>query len=208
MLYCMCMDFERKAQEIIEAAEKALAALAAEAASGRDYPKAGMLLGLAQLVAGAIRTQSVPKQDVAEPLATKASRPSAPTNAFASATRAKSAVASYPRFKREDETLVKVGWSKSDRSTYEHRSPRAILDRLVTRILEVGASGERFTTEQILPLLDDENGELPSYQAYLCLAWLVFAGLLERHGRQGYTVSVGGDFKDAVEGQWTQLPAR
>jgi hypothetical protein len=120
----------------------------------------------------------------------------------------KSPGAQYPRFKREDDTLVKIGWSKSDRATYEHRSPRMILERLMSRIVEVGAGGERFTTEQILPLMDESNNELPSYRAYLCLAWLCFAGVLVRHGRQGYTVAVEGEFGQAVQAEWDKLPDR
>jgi hypothetical protein len=53
----------------------------------------------------------------------------------------------YPRFKREGETLVKIGWSKSDWATYEHRSPRDVLDRLVAAIKRVAVRDERFTTE-------------------------------------------------------------
>jgi hypothetical protein len=204
----MGMDFDRRSQEIIEGAEKALAALAAEAASERDYPRASMLLGLAQRVAGTLRPGAGPKQDV-QPSSATGARPAAVSGSpMAKKPSATAKTTEYPRFKREDDTLIKVGWSKSDRSTYEHRSPRAILDRLVTRIVEVGSSGERFTTEEILPLLDERNAELPSYQAYLCLAWLVIAGLLERHGRQGYTVSVAGDLQHAVEAQWEQLPHR
>jgi hypothetical protein len=50
--------------------------------------------------------------------------------------------------------------------------------------------------------------ELPSYQAYLCLAWLVVAGVLEKHGRQGYTVNAAGDLDAVVESAWQQLPRR
>jgi hypothetical protein len=202
------MDFDRRAQEIVEGAEKALAVLAAEAASERDYPRASMLLGLAQRVAGTLRPGSSSKQDVAPPSSAGATQAAISASPTLKKLTTSSKTTEYPRFKREDDTLIKVGWSKSDRSTYEHRSPRAILDRLVTRIVEVGSSGERFTTEEILPLIDDRNAELPSYQAYLCLAWLVVAGLLERHGRQGYTVAVAGDFQHAVETHWEQLPSR
>ena len=202
------MDFDRRAQDVIEGAEKALAALAAEAASERDYPRASMLLGLAQRVAGTVRPGGGLKQDVQPPSTAGAMQAAVSGSPMVKKSTMSSKTTEYPRFKRENDTLIKVGWSKSDRSTYEHRSPRAILDRLVMRIVEVGSSGERFTTEEILPLLDERNSELPSYQAYLCLAWLVIAGLLERHGRQGYTVAVAGDFQHAVETQWEQLPSR
>jgi hypothetical protein len=208
----MFMDYDRRVQEIVEEAEKALAALAAEAASDRDYQRASMLIGIAQRVAGALRQGTASKQDspTIEALSSvDSSAPTPPGRRGATLERSgKNSPAVYPRFKREGDTLIKVGWSKSDRATYEHKSPRSILDCLVARIAEIGSTGERFTTEQILPLLDDDNAELPSYQAYLCLAWLVVAGLLERHGRQGYTISANGDFHHAVEAQWEQLPSR
>ncbi len=103
---------------------------------------------------------------------------------------------------------MKIGWSKSDRATYEHRSPRSILQNLVRRVAEIGGNGLRFTTEQLLPLLDENGSELPSYQCYLCLAWLVAEGLIERHGRQGYTLHGQGDLTQAVEAAWQGLPKR
>ena len=55
---------------------------------------------------------------------------------------------------------------------------------------------------------DDAGDDVPSYQAYLCLAWLVAAGLVSRHGRQGYTVAAAGDVDAAVEAAWQALPKR
>src|SRR5438105_2007566 len=101
-----------------------------------------------------------------------------------------------------------MGWSKSDKATYEHRSPRDVLDRLVARIAKAGGRGERFTTEQIMPLHDSDGSELPSYQAYLCLAWLVAEGLIERYGRQGYTVADVTSLPPAVDRAWSALPKR
>ncbi len=114
----------------------------------------------------------------------------------------------YPVFQVDDDgqTLVKVGYSKSDRREYEHRSPREVLDRLTTLVTKLGAGGRRFTTEQILPPGEDQLADLPSYQVYLCLALLVRTGLLVRHGRQGYTVPEGADLKQAVDQAWSNLP--
>ena len=114
----------------------------------------------------------------------------------------------YPVFQVDDDgqTLVKVGYSKSDRREYEHRSPRDVLDRLTSLVTKLGAGGRRFTTEQILPPGEDQLADLPSYQVYLCLALLVRTGLLVRHGRQGYTVPEGADLKQAVDQAWSNLP--
>jgi hypothetical protein len=207
MPYYMDMEIDPRAQGIIEGAEKAIAALAAEAMAKLDYPKANSLSALAQRVGNTLRITAKPDgQGVGGP--GNSPQQAKAHESAANSTGKRVPPGQYPRFKKEDDTLVKIGWSKSDRATYEHRSPRDILDRLVTRIVEVGSSGERFTTEQILPLLDERNNELPSYQVYLCLAWLVMAGLLERHGRQGYTVAANTDLRDTVEAKWKELPHR
>lgn len=215
------MDFDRRLKEIVEGAEKAVAALAAEAASQRDYARAGMLLAVAQRIEQSGRlpaaarvqhfnpavgnghhapppaplpqaTAAVPSDDAGERRASPVPRRTKPSD--------------YPRFRREGETLVKIGWSKSDGSTYEHRSPLAVLHRLVARVGEVGRGGRRFTSDELLPLPDGRGGEWPSYQVYLCLAWLVSAGLLVRHGRQGYTLNTP-TLAAAVEERWRELPA-
>jgi hypothetical protein len=220
ILYFRYMDIDRRVVEIIEAAQQALAGLANEAGEAKDYARAGSLYALAQRIADAAQPvdvvrsapfqaapspaahqgwQEAPKQHLREPVNSN-------QDALRLAKRAGSA--QYPRFKREDDTLVKIGWSKSDKATYEHRSPRSILQNLARRIQEVGGNGLRFTTEQLLPLLDEKGAELPSYQCYLCLAWLVADGLVDRHGRQGYTLHVQGDLNEAIDVAWQSLPKR
>ena len=56
-----------------------------------------------------------------------------------------------------------------------------------------------------MPLHDQSGAELPSYQAYLCLAWLVAAGLLERHGRQGYTIPNAQDLDRDLDAAWAKF---
>jgi hypothetical protein len=220
VLYFRYMDIDRRVVEIIEAAQRALAGLANEAGEAKDYARAGALYALAQRIADAAQPldvvrpaafhaapspaahqgwQEAPKQHPREPVNSNqdAQRPGKRTGS-----------APYPRFKREDETLVKIGWSKSDKATYEHRSPKSILQNLARRIQEVGGNGLRFTTEQLLPLHDENGAELPSYQCYLCLAWLVADGLVDRHGRQGYTLHGPGDLNEAIEVAWQSLPKR
>jgi len=216
-----------RVSEIIEDAETRIAALATEATTQRNYARASALLTLAQRVADAARSlgfvselqfeaspvlEEAAEMDAAPPRGAQSlswDAPAAPpqVNRIEPHSR-KTAGSSYPRFKREGETLVKIGWSKSDRATYEHRSPRDVLARLVAAIKGVAVRDERFTTEDIMPLHDDQDAELPSYQSYLCLAWLVVAGILEKHGRQGYTVRSASDLDAAVESAWQQLPRR
>lgn len=53
---------------------------------------------------------------------------------------------------------MKVGRSKSAGAAYEHRRPRAVLDRRVGRVGEGGRGGRRFTSEELLPLSDERGG--------------------------------------------------
>jgi hypothetical protein len=99
----------------------------------------------------------------------------------------------YPKFLREGQSLVKIGWSKSDKKPYEHRAPKRVLDVLVAALLELGQGGRRFTTDELLPLRDGKD-DIPSYQAYLTLAWLRAEHLVRQHGRQGYSLPAGIDF--------------
>lgn len=217
----MPMDLDRQANEIIEEAEKKLATLASEAAARREYGRASTFLAMAQRVADAGRSNgsatvapiSPPDSGGAGFQVTTGTKRTPSSVVSPASERLQSPVrkhdgTSYPRFKRENDTLVKIGWSKSDRATYEHRSPRDILTRLVTAVKRFSSGGERFTTEDLMPLHDDQGAELPSYQSYLCLAWMVVAGILEKHGRQGYTVKVAGDLDAAVEAAWQELPRR
>jgi hypothetical protein len=105
------------------------------------------------------------------------------------AKRTGSRVSEYPKFLRDGENLVKIGWSKKDKSPYEHRAPKRVVDLLVETLVRAGRDGRRFTTDDILPLHDpDEGAEIPSYQGYLCLAWLRREKKIEQHGRKGYSL--------------------
>ncbi len=115
----------------------------------------------------------------------------------------------YPKFLRDGENLVKIGWSKKDRSPYEHRAPKRVLDLLVKSLVSAGRSGRRFTTEDILPLHEPEEGaEIPSYQAYLCLAWLRSEKKIDQHGRQGYSLPQPEGFPTLVGECWDGMRRR
>jgi hypothetical protein len=61
--------------------------------------------------------------------------------------------------------------------------------------------------EQILPVRDPEqDADVPSYQAYLIIAWLRKENLIVQHGRQGYSRSPTTDLTGAVEQSWNSLP--
>jgi hypothetical protein len=115
----------------------------------------------------------------------------------------------YPRFLREAETLVKIGWSKKEKSTYEHKAPLRVLTVLTEALENAGRGGKRFNFEGLLPLTDPGGGgEVPSYQAYLALAWLRTEGLLTQHGRQGYSIPTGTELSALISERWKALTTR
>jgi hypothetical protein len=122
-------------------------------------------------------------------------------------TRSKTNKANYPRFRRERDELVKIGWSKKQKSEYRHKAPKAVVDSVADGLQKRGAGGERFTFEELLPFRDRETqAELPSYQTYLTLAWLRQENLIVQHGRQGYSLPTNIKLTDAVEERWKLLP--
>lgn len=119
----------------------------------------------------------------------------------------KAIAAAYPKFARFNDELVKIGWSKKAKKEYQHRAPRRVVDCLVDRLMELAAPDELFSTEELFPLCDkDGDSEIPSYQAYLCLAWLREQNLIEQVGRQGYRLADSTSLRDTVERQWRALP--
>jgi hypothetical protein len=119
----------------------------------------------------------------------------------------KNARAEYPKFLREGEELLKIGWSKREKTAYRHKAPKQVVLLVVQALQVAGKSGERFTMDQVLPIRDPESDdEVPTYQAYLSLAWLRKEQLIVQHGREGYSVRPDINLMDAVAERWKLLP--
>lgn len=113
----------------------------------------------------------------------------------------------YPQFVRESGELVKIGWSKKNREEYEHRAKPSVREAVVGRIGELGPEG-LFQVDDIDPVADSSGSEVPSYQIYVCLAWLRWTGLVIKHGRQGYSVAEPRRFPKAAAEAWDAVPRR
>lgn len=100
--------------------------------------------------------------------------------------RNKPAKRDYPRFERDGDKLIKVGWSKKSREEYEHRAPRAAVLAFAEHVGANTVKGKTFVIEELLPVHDAAGEELPGYQVYLALAWLRQVGVVEKKGRDGY----------------------
>jgi len=113
----------------------------------------------------------------------------------------------YPKFARWKDHLVKIGWSRRAKKEYQHKAPRRVVDCLISRLVEIAENSCMFTTEDLLPLRDpSDNTEIPTYQVYVCLAWLRHEGLIEQNGRQGYRIVQPIHFQEAVNRQWEAIP--
>jgi hypothetical protein len=122
-------------------------------------------------------------------------------------TRRKAARGEYPKFLRDGEDLLKIGWSKRTWAAYRHKAPKRVLNLVAQELLAKGKNGTRFTMEEVLPIRDAETAiDLPNYQAYLILAWLRHEKLVIQHGREGYSLRPEINLADAVEQRWKQLP--
>ncbi len=116
----------------------------------------------------------------------------------------------YPRFLREKQDLVKLGWSPRKKGPYEHRVPKTNVDAVVAAVASRGKSGHRFAIEEIPKALTGTKGAepVPSYQIYAVVSWLKWAGMVIQHGRQGYTVVRPQTFESSNESAWQSLPQR
>ena len=112
----------------------------------------------------------------------------------------------YPRFERDGDKLVKIGWSKKNREAYEHRAPREAVIAFVRHLARSVAEGHVFAVDDLIPVPDASGGALPAYQVYLTLAWLRHAGAVEKKGRSGYVLRNGSFENGHIDPIWNEIP--
>jgi hypothetical protein len=197
-----------RAANTIRKAETELRGLIAEAAAAGEYDLVSRLSGIARRLselAEEAASRSAPSATApATPVVADEPPPKKPASPAGRRTSRKDG---YPRFEKTRDVLVKIGWSKKERSEYVHKAPKAGVDAVARRVMDLGKGGRMFTTENLLPVkLGSGGDELPGYQAYICLAWLREIRAVEQHGREGYSV-LGEDVKGTAEKAWEALPA-
>jgi hypothetical protein len=190
-----------------------MATLAGEAAKEASYDAAACLIDLAKDVADlaskarahldpAARASGQPAQNVQNTATTLKTTSPSPI-------KSRPKRGEYPKFLREGDNLVKLGWSPSEKAEYEHKSPKKIIPLLIAAISKMGSNGRRFSMDKVLPLADlTEGSRVPDYQVYLCLAWLKTLGFLTQHGRQGYSLTTRAPIEPLIETHWAALPPR
>lgn len=179
-----------KAQAVLSKCESELRALLAEAASAGDYDGVLKLTSWARAIAGLAGTSPT---SPAHPAKTA-------TLGGAIGTKKKAAHGGYPRFVRRGDALVKIGWSKTEKAEYEHKAPLSAVDLVASIVKKKGADGRIFQVSSLLPCHEPTSDiSVPDYQVYLIVGWWRAVGVLEQHGRQGYSIPKPNEFASAVE---------
>jgi hypothetical protein len=187
------MEWTEKAFCVAHEAERQVRALLAEAAvASADYKELESLTALARALGQLAKVATSSAALTATP---GKSRP-----------RKRTAVATkeYPKYSKRGMELVKTGWSKKERKTYEQKCPRDVVARLVSALAEFSDGSVVNVGERIIPNLDSSG--VPSYQAYVALGWLKAAGIVVQHGRSGYSMNKQADIASHVDEVWHQLP--
>lgn len=200
---------QRAAQTLIDA-EAALKRLIGEAVERGEYSSVEMLARWASKV-GAIYSEeknTIPKNDIPIPSNTQ-DRPSPATvlkRKAPSKTSGHPKRRAYPIFTKSGDVLVKIAWSKSSKSEYQHKSPRMVTKMLAESLAYHARSGAIVSMDKILPLKADDGSEIPDYQVYVSLAWLKQIDTVKQNGRQGYIVKKRDEFSQQIAAAWSKLP--
>lgn len=186
-------------------AEDRLTALIQEALEARAYEDVAAIAAISRRLhaigeGGAGGIDSAAPQSWAP--GSSSSREGTPPKAGSRGRRPKG---SYPKFMRDGDRLIKVGWSKKDQAEYQHKAPKQAVDALMSALADVGP--DEFSMETLLPILNEQGEEVPSYQAYLGLAWLRSWGAVRRENRGGYSVQPERLLESELLAQWQALPA-
>lgn len=209
------MNRRETALHLIRDTESGIRALVEAALAERHYEDVSYLASLASSLSGLTKTAD--SRDVLETQSTvslskvEQSASLLPTQEkqFAGSKPSKAPFRKvYPIFEREGDRLVKVGWSKKDRAAYEHRVPRNVVRIVAEALAAAMTEHPSLRMDQVLPIRDGNGAEVPSYQAYLVLAWLRDLGVIVRQGNDGYALAQGRSDLDDIDELWNHTTER
>ena len=211
------MDTTQDAQRVLRDAETALRTLMEQGLKQQRYADVAEIARLADGLARLLHRQSptVPPQGDSTIPAQKASKAKvqSPSSKLKppepDSSKRKKKKNEYPRFERDGERLIKVGWSKKNKEAYEHRAPRGAVIAFARHLASQVEPGQVFTMDDLFPVPDVVTGdEVPAYQAYLTLAWLRNADAIEKKGRDGYVLRMDSIADGGLDQLWDHLPER
>ena len=208
----MATTFMKQAHSILRDAEVKLCELIPKALAGRRDGEAGQIMDLARLLADARGSRAEPAPDgqgaAATPAAADAPRSQQPERKRKPKTRKKASP--YPKFLREGNALLKLGWSRKNKTEYEHRAPREAVLAVAGRVAEVASTTSRFTVEDLGEVRVAQGEEpISGCQVYLCIGWFRRTGSVVQHGRRGYSLpGAAAKFLTKVTSAWDELRER
>jgi hypothetical protein len=204
------MEYLESAHKLVIDTEARLRKLIESALSRQCYSDVASIARIADAILQVIREEQVSlTQPVHLPLAQNETDPNASVPAtFKRSRKPRPVKPEFPRFEVDGEKLVKIGWSKRDKRVYEHRAPREVVFLTFRVLASKVRPNSLFTMEQVLPVTDEAGSEIPSYQAYLAIAWLRSVGVVQRRGKDGYTLANGSLESSKVEQLWKSVPSR
>ena len=212
-LYSGSMRPLDRAMELLRRTEAELRKVVSDAATAGDYASVVQVAAWARSLSELLDRASPQKGKSDDARSDQAPRQRAavrrePKVVSNNRTRSSANHGDYPRFFRQGDRLIRVAWSRRDKKEYEHKAPMTVLKALTVAIVGKGADGRVFSTDELLPIRDDDGAEVPAYQAYAGLALLKQVGLIEQHGRQGYSIPRLPELSGAVEALLRNLPER
>jgi hypothetical protein len=203
------MSILQRATETLASAEAGLKRLIGEAAEQGEYASVETLVRWASTL-GTMRSEEPgPKNDSTAPRVPgqngKSVEPKEPKRKI-SGSSAKHKRRAYPVFAKSGDVLVKIAWSKSSKTEYQHKAPRGVVHKLADALARHPENGSVISMDHVLPLKADDGSQIPDYQAYVSLAWFRQIGAVKQNGRQGYTVKKASELLQQVETAWANLP--
>ncbi len=208
----MATAFMKQALDVLREAEVKLCGLIPKALAGHRDEEAGRLMELARLLADARCSRAgfgSAERAGAAVMAAGADTPRGPRpgRKRQAKSKKKRKTSPYPKFFREGNALLKLGWSRKSRSEYEHRAPRDAVLAVAGQVAEVASTTSRFTVEDLGEVRIVQGEEpISSCQVYLCVAWFRRTGLVVQHGRRGYTLPIApARFPAKVKSAWREL---
>lgn len=193
-----------KAAELLRQTEQQFQELISEASNGGRYSDVVRLASVAEDI-GQLTERLSSGEGKEAPSSSQKFRQSSPKKKSRKP-RKSASQRKYPKFFRSGEELIKVGWSKKKKDEYRHTAPRRLALPLTKAIVQAGGTRAKVPTSDFFPIEDPkDNSEVPSYQSYIVLAWLVDSRIVEKHGRQGYTVPRPDSLRQQIEDQWASL---
>ncbi len=209
------LDEVARAEALLGTAEAGIRKLIQQCLEQNRYAMVAVLAELADGVAS-VRRRTAADVDNGDslrgtgrawPQLGAAPRPATPEAQSGARGKLRSQLAStYPRFEREGDRLVKIGWSKKDDREYEHKAPRSAVVAVCGALAKRGKRAPTITMNALLPVADAEEQEVPSYQVYLVVAWLRQLGVVERTGKDGYAVNAAQLAPEIIDATWSSLP--